>query len=161
MGFERTALFRKIEFDCEFSGSIVFTFATERPGESMTVRKQQLLAATNGRDTVTVGLPGHARGHLYRVSLGGTAAVARIFGARIYAKVMDGGSRTGWQWYPIPVEPTSLGWQTIPLKIVPTAPEFTTIALKIVPTPPEFSTLRLPMRESPPVGVWIDLPLDE
>lgn len=161
MGFERSALFRKLELDCELDGSVQLTFSTERPGEAMAVRVQKLLAATSGRDTVTVQLAGEVRGHLYRVKIGGTAAVARIFGARVYAKVLDGSSRTGWQWHPIPIEPTPKGWQTVSLPIEPTEAGWRTIALPIVPTAPEFQTLGLPMRESPPRGTWIDVPLDD
>ncbi len=47
------------------------------------------------------------KGRLFSMKITPTG-VMRLYGARVYAKVMDPSARSGWQWFDLPVTPPRL-----------------------------------------------------
>ncbi len=146
-GFQYTKLFAIVEIDVDTDAASELIIKVDRPGDDM----HQVLnfafnteATTTGRRTVTVSLPGSTRGRLFQPKIT-SQGVLRLYGMRVYAKVLDGGGKTSWRWYTIPVVPTQEDWQTFPLPIPRTQEGWESAQLPIRPTPKEASWVPLPM----------------
>ena len=171
MAFERLKEYRKVRLDLDISGAMTLEVYTDLPGEGMALRYSQGVnteTTTTGRRMVEVGLPGNVKGRFMRLRLAG-AAEARLFGARVLARVLGGAE--GWEWYPVPIEatpdlfstaqlpiePTPDGFSEARLPIEPTPDGFAEARLPIEPTPEGWATAALPMRESPELRTWVNL----
>lgn len=164
-------LYREIELDADIQAAATLTVQTETPGAEVTLRHTKTLAATSGRTTTKVRMPGDVRGKLLKLKLTSAGTVI-LYGAKVFAKPL--GVESAWAWYPLPVVATPEGWATVALPIVPTATEFGPVALPIPGPPPEFSsvelpiaptgegwgTLKVPLHPTPPEPEWVDLPVD-
>ena len=75
------------------------------------------------------------KGRLFSMKITPTG-VMRLYGARVYAKVMDPSARSGWQWFDLPVTPPDF---------------YSSFTLPVPQTPDVFSPFALPVPETPDV----------
>lgn len=171
----RLIQFRQIELDLDLSGSMWLDVYTDQRGDDLQVKLTATIdteSTTAGRRRLNVRLPGNVRGYLVQVAIRGNAE-AIIYGARIEGKIL-GNERTDWQWFPLPVVPTSEQWSVGRLPLAGTPDTYSVARLPIRPTSEDWSIGRLPIRPtgedwgmmSLPLprkaseGSWVSLPVD-
>lgn len=136
----------------------------------MAVRETKAIVATpTSRRVFRWRLKGGTKGRLYslRVTPNGSSVIA-LYAGRLWARALTVSppslltpNPAVWQWFAIPIPPTSDDWTMVPLPIPPTAQEFTQVPLPIPPTPQEFTSAQLPIKATPENPEWQDIPVDE
>ncbi len=173
MGFETLYMFREVEILVDTSGLMTLILSTELPGQDIAARHtiQFDTTSTTGRRPINLRLPGDVQGKLNQLRIEG-ANTMRLYGVRVYAKLL--GVQSTWRWYNVPVVSTPDGYQSAGLPILPTPEGFSTAVLPILPTPEGFATARLPIvptsegwdQQALPLLVtakewtWRDIPVD-
>jgi hypothetical protein len=139
------------------------------PGAGLAVRETKLIAP-QARDWARFRLNGTTKGKLYTVKLV-PVAQARIYGARIWARVL-GPAAAAWQWYPVQIIETPNEWTPVKLAIppmgeweprslqVPPMGEWTPQALG-VPMVTDWMPTKLPISPTPITPEWYAVEVDE
>jgi hypothetical protein len=162
MSFQYLKLFQQVELDIETEGPMLFEFSTDLPGDVQAVRKSQTFdtsATAGGRLAVNIRMPGACKGRHCKARISGNYVV-RLFGARVFQKVLGTPTPTGWEWKAIPVDITADLFSDFKLPIPPTASEFAQVKLPIPATASEFTTMNMPVRPSDLLFEWVDLTMD-
>ena len=187
---ERVAIFGLIDIDLESTGQSVVRLSTDLPATSTpavgplpagwAVRETKAIAAT-GRRVVRLRLQGTTKGRLYIFTLSGITGVTRLYGAKIWARVLPSPS---WDWYTVPVPPTSEEWTAVKLEIPPTSDwgpaklpiaetgDWTPAKLAIaetgdwtpaklsIPETSDWIPAKLPIAPTPQNPEWVNLEID-
>lgn len=157
MAFERVALFAILEFDYHAPAGALAHFYTDLPGNAIAERTAGLiLPASTGRRTVKCRLGGTVKGKKYEVKVTSAGAVF-LFGGRVYARPL--GVDAQWDWYALPIPPTSNEFTEYKLPIPKTAEEFTEFKLPIPKTAEEWTPVKVPMIPTPELLDWVDVPV--
>lgn len=172
MGFERVAIFGLLDLELDATAGGTVTLSTDLPGNAMAVKETKSIPATTRR-VVRFRLKGTTKGRLYSLKVTPTGGgVIRLYGGRIWARVLPGNA---WDWYAIPIPPTSEEWSAVKLPIPETPQEFSPVKLPIPPTseewnavklpipetPQEFSPVKLPIKPTPENPEWVNLETDQ
>ncbi len=182
MGFERAAIYGLLDLELEATAAGSVLFSTDLPGNAMAVRETKVIPPT-GRRVVRFRLQGTTKGRLYSIKVNPGAGVLRLYGGRIWARVLPG---TVWAWYEIPIPPTSEEWQPVKLPIpgvgewqavklpipemgewqaaklpIPEMGEWQAAKLPIPPTSEEWQPVKLPIKPTPDNPEWVNLELDQ
>jgi len=139
---ERVAIFGLLDLEYESPVPGTVTLSTDLPGDAMAVRETKRALATDTRRVVRFRLQGTTKGRLYSVKVRPDGDGMILYAGRIWARVLPSPQ---WQWYAIPIPPTSEEWTAAPLPIPPSG-EWTEVPLPIAPTPAN--------------PVWVQLPVD-
>ena len=173
MGFQFTKLFRTLELDIRIDGdpNVFFDngarveFHTDRPGEAGGIlRHNEVLRHDDDpiRRVRSIDFAGDVRGRQFRIAVTPALGVlCTIYAMRIYAKILSPHATSAWQWYAIPVVPTSDGWTEIALPIPPTPDDWSEVPLPIPPTADGWSEVPIPMRSTELQPSWIEIPVDQ
>ncbi len=156
MGFERVALFGLVDVEMESTGTGTLTLSTDLPGTALAVRETKAIAATSRRP-VRFRLQGTTKGHIYTLRIVPVSGcVMRLYKARIWARLLPG---PAWDWYAVPLPPTSEEWSEVKLPI----PPFGQWEAKALPIPPmsDWEGKALPIKPTPPNPEWVRIPVDE
>jgi hypothetical protein len=180
MAFERVALFGLIDVDLECTGTGTLKLKTDLPGNALAVRETKAIPATSRR-VLRFRLQGATKGHIYTLNITPTSGTMRIYGARIWARLLPGDA---WSWYVVPVIPSS-DWQAVPLPIPQTGewqarelpipatsewmgrelpiPQTSEWAPRELPIPPtsDWNPQPLPIKPTPPNPEWVEIPIDQ
>ncbi len=121
-GFEHVKLFREIEFHVDTDGPELLDVFTDLPGDRMDRRFQWNLytdSTTAGSRTQNIRLPGTTKAKLFKLRVHGPN-IARIYGARVFAKVVGVAEPASWVWLPIPMEetPEIFAWVDLPVDAI-------------------------------------------
>jgi hypothetical protein len=178
MAFERVAIFGLIDVDVECTGQGVLRLSTDLPATTSAaagplpagwaVRETKIIPAT-GRRVMRFRLAGTTKGRLYILTIIPTTGVMRLYGAKIWARVLPS---QGWEWFTVPVPPTSEEWQAVKLPIpgigewqaaklpIPGVGEWQEAKLPI-PGMGEWQAQKLPIKPTPDNPEWVSLEMDQ
>lgn len=129
-----TGLFREMAIVAQCGGPMTVSFLTELPQQDMQVRASLMFdttLTTKGRDPIYLRFPGNTKGRLQKVRVSGAFA-ARIFEVKVYGRGI-GNTESNWQWYQVPLEPTSNEFTQIQMPVRATAEEFTWVEIPVDP----------------------------
>lgn len=150
---------REIEWDLDTDAQASFAIKTELAVRDITekwTRTFDTESTTTGRRTVNFRLPGNLKWHLIQFQVV-PSGIARLFGARIFAKRL--GIQDSWQWYALPIPITPEAWSEAPLPIAPTPEAWAIAPLPIPDTPEGWSAAHLPIPGTPESFTEAALPI--
>lgn len=156
MGFERITLFGIVEVDMESTGTGTLTLSTDCPGTALAVRETKTIPVTSRRP-VRFRLQGTTKGRLYSLKIVPVSGcVMRLYGARIWARVLPG---PAWSWYQVPMIGTPDEWTPVKLPI-PQMSDWSEVKLPIPPIS-DWSSHPLPIKPTPQNPEWVRIPVDD
>lgn len=130
--FGGMSVYREISIEAQTAGPMLLDFQTELPGQDMQTVATFTLnpsSSTAGRLPVYFRLKGNAKGRLQLLRVRGNYET-RIFSVKLLGRRLEvnGG---GWEWKPVPLEPTPDAWANIqmPVRSTPEAFEWRELAV--------------------------------
>jgi hypothetical protein len=169
-------LFKLVEVLIDSPAGCTLQFFTDMPGDALTVRVTDTIAATAGRHPHRMVLPGFVKGKLYQMKITPTGGVGMsIYSAKVYARPL-GPPPAPWAWYSVPgifatqddwtamklpIEQTSDQYQALKLPVEVTPEEYTALKLPIDPTSETYSSMALPVKPTPVVPEWVSVQVDQ
>lgn len=147
MGFQTVKIFGLIELDIDTTAAGILHIYTDIPGNAL-VDRGTISIAAGSRRTQRFRLQGTTKCHLLKVSYTPGVGVARIYGARVWARELPAGA---WAWYPLPVIDTPMEFTAAPLPVTQTPEEYVSVHLPIPATSADWTAAPLPIT---PTGDW-------
>jgi len=137
--FGGMGLAREIRCTMTAGGPMVLTIATEIPGLNLAPYPplQVTLNPTStsaGRVPISVRLPGNTKGILWRFTLSGPY-ICRLFELKVLGRRTQPPA-SGWDWAPVPLDPTPDEWQPIAMPCGQTPEQFTWVDVAVDPVLP-------------------------
>lgn len=157
MGFEKSHLFGKVEFELIASAIGSLTLYTDLPGNAMALRATVATPTCATRRPVSSRLPGSMQGHLISAKFTPGTGQAEIYGLRVWCRELPDGQ---WGWFPLPVVATPEEYQQVSIPVEATPAEFTAVPIPVEPTPEGYTAEAVPVETTPEGFSEVRIPVE-